>query len=146
MQNIDFEDGLKSFTCNNDPSKVIRFNPGDFSIIERIDASYKVIEAVTEKAKNFKLKPDGSPVSDLAEAAEAVREISTAIKEQIDAIFDSQVSEVVFGNQSPMSMVKGVPFYERFLMAVMPVIRDEVRKEKAASKKRIEKYTKQVIK
>ena len=33
MQNIRFDDGYKEFMINDDPNKVIRFDPTDFAIL-----------------------------------------------------------------------------------------------------------------
>lgn len=144
MQNLIIDDGFKEFTINNDPNKVIRFNPSDFGIIERINNAYKEIEDVQNSVDDIELNNDGSPVDFLNNAAETVSRVSNIIKKEIDYIFDSPVSEVVFGNQSPLSMVKGAPFYERFLNAVVPIIEKEVKAEQTASQKRISKYTSQV--
>lgn len=146
MQNLIIDDGLKSFTINNDPTKVIKFNPTDFGIIERINSAYKTIEKVYNNAEEIDLNNDGSNVEQLESAANAVSKVSSTIKEQIDFIFDSPVSDIVFGNQSPISMVKGVPFYERFLNAIIPEIKRATRAEQLASQKRINKYTSQVKK
>lgn len=146
MLNINIDDGFKEFTINNDASKVIRFNPSDFGIIERINTAYKEIEKVQSTAEEFELNTDGTPVEQIESAANAVAKVSNTIKEQIDYIFDSPVSAVVFGNQSPLSMVKGKPYYESFLDAVKPEIEKCVKAERLASQKRIEKYTRQVSK
>lgn len=144
MQNLIIDDGYKEYKINGDENRVIRFNPSDFSIIERINTAYEEINKATDIDTDIELKPDGKPVSELEKVAEIVSGINTTIKKQIDYIFNSHVSDAVFGNQSPLSMVKGMPLYERFLNAVVPIIRQEVAKEQEASRKRIEKYTKQV--
>jgi hypothetical protein len=141
MQNLNFDDGFKEFTINNDPSKVIRFNPADFGIIERISTAYQKIQTSTEVKEDIELNPDGSPMELVGKVAEVVKGIADTVKAQIDYIFNSPVSEVVFGNQSPLGMVKGVPMYERFLNAVVPLIKKEVESEMAASQKRVSKYT-----
>lgn len=144
MQNLNFDDGYKEFSINNDESRVIRFNPADFGILERIKIAYDEIEKATRINDDIELKADGTPLEAIGQAAEIVKGVSDTIKQQIDYIFNSPVSEMVFGNQSPLGMVKGVPLYERFLNAVTPVIEKEVRSEMVASQKRISKYTSQV--
>ncbi|MDF2537995.1 MAG: hypothetical protein K0S76_1016 [Herbinix sp.] len=144
MQNLNFDDGFKEFSINNDPNRVIRFNPADFGIIERINVAYQEIEKATQIDEDIELKADGSPVELIGKAAEIVQGISNTIKKQIDYIFNSSVSEAAFGHQSPLGMVKGVPLYERFLNSIIPVIEKEVKSEMAASQKRIGKYTSQV--
>lgn len=144
MKNLCFDDGYKEFSINNDPNKVIRFNPADLGIIERVNKAYQEIEKATKFKSDIELKVDGSPVDVIGQAAELVKSVSDTVKAQIDYIFNSPVSEVVFGNQSPLAMVKGKPLYERFLEAIIPVIQEEVMTELAASKKRINKYVSQV--
>jgi len=145
MQSIRFDDGYKEFMINDDPNKVIRFDPTDFAIIERFNNAMKNIEKATENLENdVNIDSKGEPLSELEEAAEAVAKVNKLIKDQIDYIFDSPVSGMVFGNKSPLALVKGVPLFERFIMAAKEVIEKEVKKEMEASQKRIEKYTKQV--
>lgn len=144
MQNLNFEDGFKEFSINNDPNRIIRFNPSDFSIIERIKTAYDEIDKATKIEDDIDLKADGTPVEELGKAAEIVKGINDTIKNQIDYIFNSPVSEMVFGKQSPLSMIKGVPLWERFMNTIAPVIQKEVKAEQLASQKRISKYTSQV--
>ena len=148
MQGIRFDEGYKEYMINDDPNRVIRFNPADYGIIERFNKARKDIIAEMEKIqKDFDLKPDGSPdvsEDELEEAAGIIEKVRKLICDKIDYIFGNPVSEVVFGTQSPLSSVKGVPLFERFIQAAQPFIEAEVKAEQEASKKRIEKYTKQV--
>ena len=148
MQSIRFDDGYKEFMINDDPSRVIRFNPADYGIIERFNTARKEILAEIDKLqKDIDIKPDGSPdvpEDELGEAAEMMARVRTLICDKVDYIFGSPVAEIVFGTQSPLSSVKGVPLFERFIKAAQPYIEKEVKVEQEASQKRVEKYTKQV--
>jgi hypothetical protein len=148
MQSIRFDDGYKEFMINDDPNKVIRFNPSDYGIIERFNTARKDILAEMDKLqKDFDIKPDGTPdvpEDELEEAAGMMSKARKLICDKVDYIFGNPVSEIAFGNQSPISMVKGVPLFERFIKAAQPFIEEEVKKEQIASQKRVEKYTKQV--
>ena len=146
MQNIKFDDGFKEFMINDDPSRVIRFNPADYGIIERFDKARKEIAAEVDKIQeDINIKPDGSAEEDdLGEAADLLDRTNKLIRDKIDYIFDSPVSDIAFGRQSPLSSVKGLPLFERFIRAAQPYIEKEVRKEQEASQKRISKYTSQV--
>ncbi len=139
MQNIRFDDGYKEFMINDDPNKVIRFDPTDFAIIERFNTAMNNIEKYKDEFDNNEDTADG-----LESAAETVSKINTYIREQIDYIFDSPVSDIAFGNKSPLAMVKGVPLFERFLNAVIPEMEKEIKSEMKASEKRVSKYTSQV--
>ena len=130
--NLVFDDGFKEFIINNDPNRVIRFNPADVAIMERLKRSQKALDALVQDFAENTPK----------DAAEALEKLDKAIKKEIDAIFNQPVSDIVFGNQSPMSPVKGVPLFERFFNAVLPVIMDEIKEEKKLSQKRVSKYVK----
>lgn len=145
MQNIRFDDGYKEFMLNDDPDKVIRFDPADFAIINRFNEARKTIEKeIDVLGDDAGISSTGEPTDELEEAAEAINRVNKLIREQVDYIFDSPVSEMVFGNKSPLAMVKGVPLFERFIAAAQSVIEREVKAEMKASEKRVSKYTKQV--
>ena len=145
MQSIKFDDGYKEFMINDDPDKVIRFDPTDFAIISRFNETRKNIKSEMDLLdEDVNIDNSGEPVDELESAAEAVSRVSNFIKEQVDYIFDSPVSDMVFGNKSPLAMVKGVPLFERFIVAAQSVIEKEIKAEMKASEKRISKYTSQV--
>ena len=35
MENLSFDEGLKSYKINGDPNRILRFNPGDVNILTR---------------------------------------------------------------------------------------------------------------
>lgn len=144
MRNLNFDDGYKEYSINNDPNRVIRFNPADFGIMERIKTAYEEIDKSTNIDADIDLKANGEPMKLIGQAAEIVKGMNDTIRRQIDYIFNSPVSDIVFGNQSPLGMVKGVPLYERFLSTLIPEIQKEVEAEMVASRKRISKYTNKV--
>ena len=148
MQSIRFDDGYKEFMINDDPNRVIRFNPSDYGIIERFNTARKdILNEIEKLQKDFDIKPDGTPDvpdDELEEAAEMMSKVRKLICDKVDYIFGNPVSEIAFGNQSPLSSIKGIPLFERFIRAAQPYIEEEVKKEQQASQKRVEKYTKQV--
>lgn len=147
MESLRFDEGYKEFNINGDESRVIRFNPADYGLLERFStAKKKILEAVTELEKDITIDPSGEASDELEGAAELIRKVRELINNQIDYIFNAEVSHAAFGNQSPISTVKGKFLFERFLEAVMPAVEKEIKSEQVASQKRIDKYTKQVVK
>lgn len=145
MQNISFDVGYKSFCINNDESKVVRFNPSDYGLLERFSKARKTImQEVNSLNEEVNLKADGTSTDGLDETAELIEKVNKIINGQIDYIFDAEVSKIAFGNQSPISTIKGKFLFERFLDAVGPLMEKEIKAEQAASEKRVSKYTKQV--
>lgn len=129
-----FDEGFKEFNINGDPNRVIRFNPTDISIIER---AQKVKKEIGEEVK----KLDKLEINDDEAVAKAVEEVNKIIKEKINYIFGSDVSEAVFGVQSPLASANGVTLAERFIAAAIPIIQKEIEDEDKKSKARMSKYT-----
>ena len=130
MNNFNFDEGYKEYTINNNPNRVIRFNPTDVGIIERFSVSSKALEEITTK-----INEDESDTAVLAM-------LDAEIKKQIDFIFNQPVSDVVFGAQSPMAPVGGKMLFECFLEAVLPEIKANIEREKKESVERVGKYVK----
>ena len=144
MQKLSFDEGYKEFSINGDVNRVIRFNPSDLAIIKRLEeAKNKISESMAIK-DDIELDNEGKPVDSLENYSKVISHIDNVIKEQINYIFDSDVANVVFGNQSPLANIKGKPLYERFMESVMPEIKKAVEEEAKESRKRVEKYTKVV--
>lgn len=143
--NINLNDGYKEFTINNDPDRVIRFNPSDTGLIDRIEKAYQnILNIINGEQNNEEKELPEDDIEQLTLLAGAIRQSDNIIRDQIDLIFNAPVSGVVFGNQSPLSTVGGIPLYERFLNAILPEMVKEFSKEQKASMKRIEKYVKAV--
>ena len=140
MENLNFDDGYKEFTINNDESKVIRFNPSDFAIFTRLTEAKKVISEAISKVGDIEIDAEGKAV-DFEKAGQMVENLDKIIKEQVDYVFNSSVSEKVFGNQSPMSNVGGKSLFERFFECIEPVISEALTEQRKESKKRVAKYT-----
>jgi hypothetical protein len=102
------------------------------------------MESVNKLQGDVELNNDGSAKDETDEVAEQLTSVRNIIYEQINYIFNADVSTTVFGNQSPISSVKGKFLFEGFIEAAGSIIEDAIKKEQVASQKRIEKYTKQV--
>ena len=144
-QNLIFDDGFMSFALNNDPNKVIRFNPTDFALINRIRDAYNAIDQAAEEAGDIKINSDGSAMDNINGVADALDVFRSTICKAIDDIFNSNISEIAFGKQSPLSLVGGGKFlWESFLECICKVIESETGKKMELSRKKIDKYKSQV--
>lgn len=140
--NLNLGEEYVELTINNDEDRVIRIDLSDFGMIERLNESYKKINEFQNSHKDIKINPDGTAEDKLNESAEILKAFNALVREQIDYILDSNVSDIVFGNKNPLSTVKGVPLYERFLNALRPYIEKIAKREKEESDKRVQKYMK----
>jgi hypothetical protein len=145
IQNLSFDDGFMSFMLNNDPNRVIRFNPTDFGMINRIRDAYDAIDNAAKEAGDIKITPEGTSVDTLNGAADALDVFKTAICNAIDEIFNSNISEIAFGKQSPVSLVGDGKFlWQSFMECICKVVEQKTGEKVEASRKKIEKYKGQV--
>lgn len=140
--NLNIETGEKTFTINEDPNKLLKFNPGDYNIMSRFyevkDILKKEMDALNPESK---INEDGTVPNDSEDFAKSIKKIDALIREKIDYIFGYSVSDIVFGTVNPLSTVGGIPYFERFFNAVIPFIEKELNAEAKKSEKKMAKYT-----
>lgn len=140
MKNINIDDGREAITINGDPNRTIYVQASDFNIKVRARQAQKNIGELLEElnAKN--------PETDEA-FVDVLEEVDTKIREQINFIFNSDVSQTVFGACSPlMSLKSGKSYVEAFLDAILPELEKIAKKAAEASEKRIAKHTRKYAK
>ena len=148
MQSLNFDDGLKSFAIYGDESRVIRFNPRDPDLIIRYNEAKKMLQNMnTEKLAEIKLDTNGNiqkdAYDDFEDAAQALKETNNVIRDALKLIFSTDVYDTVFAGRSPFAGADDGRFvFETFMDAVRPVLESGIAEYRAASEKRMEKYTK----
>lgn len=138
MKNLElgFDKGYEEIVIDKDKNKTIKIFLNDLNIIERISNAQKVIEEKMSKEIDYEDKTNDN--------VNKILELDKVIKEQVDYIFDTNVSEIVFGNKSPMSTINGEFLIVIFLEKIIPIIKENIEKEQIKSQKNIEKYTKEM--
>ncbi len=136
---LKFNDGFKEFAVNGDESRIVRFNPCDFGILERISVSQKRLEELEKKYKD-------AEASDTDELGKIAAECDREIREEINTVFSNDVCTPAFGTASCLSLAGGQPLYANFIDALLPIVKSSIDKETKQSKKRIAKYTNAVKK
>lgn len=139
MKNLVFDDGYESFSVNNDPSRVIRFNPADPEIINRVLNVQKTFQNY-HAPDNINLNPDGSPKSDMEVDGAYVAEFSGAMRTAFNGIFNGDVYDTIFDGQSPLCIVKGRYLFEGVLEAILEIIKPAVEEYNKENQKMMGKY------
>ncbi len=143
MQSINFSDGYKSFCINDDPARVIRFNPTDIDIIKRFNQVMKELREEKDGLEDVSLNPDGTIAVDddatLEKTSEVLEKFNQVIREKLNFIFKSDVYDTIFDGQSPLAIVgkDRQLLFEAFMDAAFTVINEEVEK---ATRERVDKY------
>lgn len=127
-------DGIKrtSFRINGDNNSILELNLSDLELGNRLEEGYKKIQAELTK------------ISDLPEDADISAELKKAdkfMREQLDYIFDSNVSEVCGKGGTMYDMKDGSYRFEHIITALLGLYKNNMNEEYERIKKRIEKHT-----
>ena len=132
MDNIRINSGLKRIMIDDDPNRVIEFNPDDVLFAERFYALIKVFqeqevkfqERVVRIKENEEKDQYGIPVN-TQETFDLVIEVCNFLREQVDRVFGTGTSKTVFGETQSLGM------FEQFFTEIAPFIKSS-RTEKVA--------------
>ena len=122
MDNLRIDTGVKRVTVNDDPNRVIEFNPTDVAFAERF---YSVIRDFEVKQVEYQrrgqeldiqaLDANGLPANVGAGLA-LLREACEFMRERIDSVFGVGTSQKAFGDALTLDM------FEQFFEGIMPFI------------------------
>ena len=142
MERISIDVGLKTYeVCDADGNVLgtVTINPSDMGMVGRAPEAMENIQALAEKAKKVETDIKNSNEMD---AAKTIAEIDRSIKEQIDYIFGSSVSDVLFGGVSCLTTCdNGSMVLENVLNALEPIIKVSRETANANRQKRIAAHT-----
>ncbi len=105
-------DGVKRIAINDDPTRVIEFNPGDVTFVERF---YRLIQDFESKQADYQARAeeidrsnqvgeDGVPVN-VQDRLAFMREVCSYMREKIDYLFGAGTSQMVFGDAFSLEMI-----------------------------------------
>lgn len=134
MDSIQIDTGVKRIIVNDDPERVIVFNPSDVMFAEKF---YQLIRDFEGKQAEFQKRAqdlDTDELDDLGIPAnikagiDLLREMCEYLREKIDDLFGSGTSQAAFQNANTLEM------FEQFFDGIMPFIQQ-------ARSAKIEKHT-----
>lgn len=131
MNNISFEEGYKEFAINNDENRILRFNPSDIGLIDRIKSELEKMEVYANEHMTDKDNYDLSI------------ELDQQLRSHVNEMFYEGADKIIFADQNVMTTVNGVTIFERFFRALLNTMEPYVKKEGRKSQEKIEKYRKQ---
>lgn len=139
MKSLSFKDGRESFTVNNDPDRVIRFNPADPEIINRI-LKLQNDFADYNPGEEIMLNPDGSRKSDLEAGGAFVAEFTDAMRAAINEVFNADVYDTIFDGQSPLCIVGQKYLFEEVLEGLVALMKPAIEKYNRKNQDKMAKY------
>ena len=140
----------KKFHINGDTSKVLELNTSDLSIGTRLDIAYKRLNSLMDDVGEIltKIPDDADDISDEAyeQLSNALKMLDSKMREQVDYLFDSNVSEVCAPFGSMWDPIEGQFRFEHIIDALTKLyesnLNSEFMKMKAKVNRRTAQYTK----
>jgi hypothetical protein len=134
MQNvIQFDLGDREYVLNDRCTVV--FNPTDIAFIERVFGTFDELDKRQEEY-NAKI----SRQEDNAGVFQLARDMDAEMRSMIDAVFEDDVSEPVFGSRNVYAMADGLPIWCNLMLAIIDEMDSAAAREKKATNPRLKKY------
>jgi hypothetical protein len=130
----------KRFRINGDNSKILELNTSDMRIASRLKEAYPRLNTLMDEvADEFNSIPDDAEDEEtLTKVADAVDKIDGKMREEIDYIFDANVSEVCGSDGSMWDPIDGMFRYEHIIDKLAKLYENNLDKEFADMKRRVE--------
>lgn len=131
-------DGIKktSFRINGDNNSILELNLSDLELGNRLEEGYKKIQA--ELTRISELPEDANISAELKKADKLMRD-------QLDYIFDSNVSEVCGKGGSMYDPKDGSYRFEHILTVLLGLYNNNMNEEYEKMKQRIQKHTEKYV-
>ena len=132
----------KKFRINGDNTKILELNVSDMGIVSRLDEAYPKLSALQDKVANLDDIVEGLEDQEiLSTTAKKLTEIDAEMRELLDFIFQSNVSEVCGADGSMYDLIEGTFRYEHIISALSRLYETNLDSEVSKIKARIDKHT-----
>ena len=133
----------KRFRINGDDNKILELNTSDLNIASRFSEAYPALieceKQVTELQESA--NEDTDELGSISMFSEKLKSIDTKMKELMDFIFDSNVSEICAGNGSMYDPLDGYMRYEVIIDRLSDLYTDNLGKEMKKVQNRMKTHT-----
>jgi hypothetical protein len=133
----------KRFRINGDDNKILELNTSDLNIASRFSEAYPALieceKQVTELQESA--NEDTDELGSISMFSEKLKGIDTKMKELMDFIFDSNVSEICAGNGSMYDPLDGYMRYEVIIDRLSDLYTDNLGKEMKKVQNRMKAHT-----
>lgn len=148
IQDIDLSIIKKQrFRINGDNDKILELNVADMRIATRLKEAYPRLNTLMDSvADKFNAIPDGADEETLIKVGDAVDEIDTRMRNEIDYIFDTNVSEICGSDGSMWDLIDGSFRYEHIIDKLAKLYENNLDKEYTNMKRRVENKTGKYVK
>ena len=140
----------KSFSIDGDINRIIQIDTSDLNVTIRLEEVYpellKLAVDATDRLVNVKEVQDDEEKSPLSDYSEILKDIDKQMREKVDYIFASEVSDICLPKENMYSVCGGEFNFERVVDALITLYANDIKAEfkqmQARVKKHTDKYTK----
>lgn len=143
IQDIDLSvTNKKEFRINGDNSKILRLNTSDLHVLKRMGEIYPKLQKLADDALNEMVIDDDATTEEIFQKSGAtLTKIDTKMRELIDELFDSNVSEVCAPEGSMFDPINGKFRYEHIVDVLGNLYEKNLREELDKTARNIAKHT-----
>ena len=132
----------KRFRINGDNTKILELNVSDMGIVSRLDEAYPKLMALQDKVSAIAdINEEADDIELLSTTASKLKEIDTEMREILDFIFQSNVSEVCGSEGSMYDPIEGTFRYEHIISTLVKLYENNLNAEFNKMKENISKHT-----
>ena len=131
-------------SINGDNNRTLYLNTTDIGLVTRLSELYPKVEELQKQFNELEIKLDdeGDITEDtFNQVGKAVKEIDEKMREYVDEIFDSNVSEICAPDGNMFDPINGYYRFEYIIDALATVYSDEIERNIKGRKEQISKYT-----
>lgn len=131
----------KRFRIDGDNDRILELNTSDVGILTRMEKTYPKLDEEANKAFSISTQDDELTPEQLDDLASAVVSVDKQMREYLDFIFDSNVSEICAPTGTMYDPFNGVLRYEHIINALLPLYEDNIANEAKKMRARMESHT-----
>lgn len=131
---LNFANGVQSYTVNG-VEDALRLNPSDAEMLRKV---YLALKDLEEKQKKQAEAREES--GDIQAVFDRLHALDQEMRGVLDGLFGDGLCEKIFGEMSLYASADGLPVWENFILAVIDLFDDSVKREAALLDKRIQKH------
>lgn len=136
----------KKIRVDGDDNRILELDTSDMNIVVRLRDGYEKLESLMKEINDLQISDTGDIKTDITELGNVVEDIDTKMRNVLDEIFDSNVSEICAPSGSMYDMFNGEYRFEHILKALTPLYENNIDKEYEKMKKRVQKHTDKYVK
>ena len=130
----------KRFRINGDSDRILELHTSDTNIIPRLNKGYKELNKLVQEMTAIDVENTKSD-EDFEQLAEQLQTLDKKMREQLDYIFDSNVSEICAPVGSMCDLKDGKFQFEHILEKLAPLYEKDFTKELGKLRQNVSKLT-----